>query len=68
MKMRKLGLHGPEVSAISFGAMSFGGFFGPTTRDESFATLDAVMEMGINFLDTSNIYGPYTSEEVIGAW
>ena len=68
MKMRKLGRHGPEVSAISFGAMSFGGFFGPTTREESFDTLDAVWEMGINFLDTSNIYGPYTSEEVIGAW
>lgn len=68
MKMRKLGRHGPEVSAISFGAMSFGGFFGPTSREESFATLDAVWEMGINFVDTSNIYGPYTSEEVIGAW
>lgn len=68
MKTRRLGKHGPEVSAISFGAMSFGGFFGPTTRDESFKTLDAVMEMGIDFLDTSNIYGPHTSEEVIGAW
>jgi len=68
MKMRKLGRHGPEVSAIAYGAMSFGGFYGPTSRDESFATLDAAWDMGIDFLDTSNIYGPYTSEEVIGAW
>ena len=68
MKTRKLGRHGPEVSAIAYGAMSFGGFYGPTSREESFATLDAVWEMGIDFLDTSNIYGPYTSEEVIGAW
>lgn len=68
MKMRKLGRHGPEVSAIAFGAMSFAGFYGPTTREESFATLDAAWDMGIDFLDTSNIYGPFTSEEVIGAW
>jgi len=68
MRKRKLGRHGPEVSAIAFGAMSFGGFYGATSRDESFATLDAVWEMGIDFLDTSNIYGPYLSEEVIGAW
>jgi len=68
MKTRRLGRHGPEVSAIAYGAMSFGGFYGPTNREESFATLDAVWEMGVDFLDTSNIYGPYTSEEVIGAW
>ena len=41
MKRRKLGRFGPEVSAISLGAMSFGGFYGATSRDESFATLDA---------------------------
>ena len=68
MKTRKLGRHGPEVSALSFGAMSFGGFYGPTDRDESFATLDALVEMGIDFLDTSNIYGMGRSERVIGAF
>lgn len=68
MKKRKLGARGPEVSAIAFGAMSFAGFYGPTSRAESFATLDAVWDMGIDFLDTSNLYGPYTSEKVIGAW
>lgn len=68
MKTRQLGKFGPEVSAISLGAMSFGGFYGPTDREETFATLDAAWEMGIDFLDTSNLYGPYTSEQVIGAW
>lgn len=68
MQTRKFGKYGPEVSAIAFGAMSFGGFYGPTNRDESFTTLDAVWDMGIDFLDTSNIYGPYISEQVIGAW
>lgn len=68
MKKRKLGAHGPEVSAISFGAMSFGGFYGATSQEESFATLDMAWDMGIDFLDTSCIYGPYTSESVIGAW
>ena len=68
MQTRRLGRHGPEVSAVSFGAMSFAGFYGPTVRDESFATLDAVWDMGIDFLDTSNIYGPHISEQTIGAW
>ena len=68
MKKRKLGAQGPEVSAIAFGAMSFAGFYGPTNLDESFATLDAAWELGIDFLDTSNIYGPHRSEEVVGLW
>jgi len=68
MHKRKLGKHGPEVSAIALGAMSFGGFYGATSRAQSFATLDAAWAMGIDFLDTANIYGPYTSEAVIGAW
>jgi aryl-alcohol dehydrogenase-like predicted oxidoreductase len=68
MKMRKLGQYGPEVSAIAFGAMSFGGFYGPTTREESFACLDAVRNAGITFLDTAEVYGPHISEQIIGEW
>ncbi|GKY88076.1 aldo/keto reductase [Sinisalibacter aestuarii] len=68
MKKRKLGRNGPEVSAIGLGCMSFGGFYGATGQEESFATLDAAWALGIDFLDTSNIYGPHISEEVIGAW
>lgn len=68
MKQRQLGTNGPMVSAIGFGAMSFGGIFGPTTEAESFACLDAMVEAGIDFIDTANIYGMGVSETVIGKW
>jgi aryl-alcohol dehydrogenase-like predicted oxidoreductase len=66
--MRKLGSNGPQVSDISFGAMSFGGIFGATDEDESLACLDAMLEVGINFIDTANIYGMGISETIIGKW
>jgi aryl-alcohol dehydrogenase-like predicted oxidoreductase len=66
MKTTKLGTTGPEVSRLSLGCMSFGGFYGPTDQDESFACLDAARAALIDFLDTSNIYGVGVSETVIG--
>lgn len=66
--MRKLGSNGPQVSDISFGAMSFGGIFGATDEAESLACLDAMLEVGINFIDTANIYGMGISETIIGKW
>lgn len=68
MQKRKLGQNGPEVSAIGLGCMSFAGFYGKTGQDESFATLDAAWEAGIDFLDTAELYGKGLSERVIGAW
>lgn len=68
MARRKLGQSGPEVSAIGLGCMNFSGFYGKTTRDESLATLDAAWTAGINFFDTSDIYGNGLSEEIIGDW
>lgn len=68
MRYIKLGSTGPEVSAIALGCMSFGGFYGPTDREESFACLDAAKNAGINFFDTAEIYGRGLSEEIIGAW
>jgi aryl-alcohol dehydrogenase-like predicted oxidoreductase len=68
MRTRRLGLHGPEVSAIGLGCLSFGGIFGATTEAESLRTLDAAWEAGIDLLDTANIYGKGTSETVIGKW
>jgi aryl-alcohol dehydrogenase-like predicted oxidoreductase len=68
MRPRRLGLHGPEVSALGLGCLSFGGIFGPTTEADSLATLDAAWEAGITFLDTANIYGKGVSETVIGHW
>ncbi len=66
MQTRKLGTL--DVSAIGLGAMSFGGIFGPTTEAESLACLDAMIDAGITFIDTANIYGMGVSEEVIGRW
>lgn len=68
MQKRELGAGGPMVSAIGLGCMSFAGAFGPTTEAESHACLDAALEAGIDFLDTSNIYGMGVSETVIGGW
>jgi len=68
MLKRELGAGGPMVSAIGLGCMSFAGAFGPTTEAESFACLDAAQEAGVDFLDTSNIYGMGVSETVIGRW
>lgn len=66
MQTRKLGT--ASVSAIGLGAMSFGGIFGPTDEAESLACLDAMLDEGITFIDTANIYGMGISEDVIGKW
>lgn len=68
MKKRQLGANGPMVSAIGLGCMSFAGFFGETDEAESHRCLDAAVDHGIDFLDTSNIYGDGRSEQVIGKW
>ena len=57
MRYRTLWPGGPRVSALGFGAMSFGGVFGATSESESLACLDAMYEAGITFVDTANIYG-----------
>lgn len=66
MQTRKLG--SSQASAIGRGAMSFGGIFGPTDEATSLACLDAMLEEGITFIDTANIYGRGVSEDVIGKW
>ena len=68
MKTRKLGLDGPDVSAIGLGCMSFAGSFGATDKAESFECLDSARDQGITFLDTAEIYGKGYSEELIGEY
>lgn len=68
MQKLSLGTRGPIISGLGFGAMSFGGIFGPTDRQESLSCLDAMWEAGITFVDTANIYGMGISETVIGEW
>ena len=54
------------VSAVGFGAMSFGGFYGPTNEAESMRTLARALELGVDFWDTANVYGDGLCERVIG--
>jgi aryl-alcohol dehydrogenase-like predicted oxidoreductase len=68
MQQRKLGQTGQTVSAIGLGAMSFGGIFGATDEAESLACLDAMLDTGITFIDTANIYGMGISETILGKW
>ena len=66
MQTRQLGKNGPEVSAIGIGAMSFTDFYGPTTKDASFDVLRTALDLGIDHIDTANVYGQGLSEQVIG--
>ena len=67
MHTRQLGLNGPHVSAIGLGCMGMTDFY-TTGSDitEAVATLHRALELGVNFLDTADIYGPHTNEQLIG--
>jgi aryl-alcohol dehydrogenase-like predicted oxidoreductase len=66
MKHRKLGNDGLEVSAIGLGCMGMSFAYGDADEKESLATIDRALELGVNFLDTADVYGPHTNEELVG--
>jgi aryl-alcohol dehydrogenase-like predicted oxidoreductase len=66
MNKRKLGTQGLEVSEQGLGCMGMSEFYGATDEAESMATLDRAIELGINFFDTSDAYGPHKNEELLG--
>ena len=68
MKKRTLGNAGTTVSAIGIGAMSFSDFYGPTDTEKSHAILRRALELGIDHIDTANVYGAGLSEERIGSF
>lgn len=66
MKSRRIGRNGPAVSAIGLGCMGMTGFYGAADEQEAIATIHRALELGVNLLDTADIYGPFTNEELVG--
>ncbi|MEI6725163.1 MAG: aldo/keto reductase, partial [Actinomycetes bacterium] len=66
MKTRVLGSQGLEVSAEGLGCMGMSEFYGATDEAEAIATIHEALDLGVTLFDTSDIYGPFTNERLVG--
>src|SRR5687768_16293341 len=66
MKQRKLGNQGLAVSEMGLGCMGMSEFYGASNEDEAIATIHRAIELGVTFLDTADMYGPFTNEKLVG--
>jgi len=66
LQKRQLGNNGPSVSAIGLGCMGMSEFYGQADDERSIQTIHKTLDLGINFLDTADVYGPFTNERLVG--
>ncbi len=66
MKQRHIGKNGPQVGEIGLGTMGMSEFYGNADEGESIRTIHRALELGVNLIDTADIYGPYKNEELVG--
>ena len=66
MKKRRLGTQGLETSALGLGCMGMSEFYGTADEGEAIATIHRALELGVNFLDTADAYGPFKNERLVG--
>jgi aryl-alcohol dehydrogenase-like predicted oxidoreductase len=66
MNTKKLGTQGLEVSAEGLGCMGMSEFYGDADESEAIRTIQRALELGVNFLDTADMYGPFTNERLVG--
>src|SRR3954453_15270561 len=66
MNNRKLGQQGLEVSEQGLGCMGMSEFYGDSDDDESIKTIHRALELGVTLLDTADMYGPFTNEQLVG--
>jgi aryl-alcohol dehydrogenase-like predicted oxidoreductase len=66
MNQRKLGNQGLAVSAMGLGCMGMSEFYGASNEDEAIATIHRALDLGVTFLDTADMYGPFTNEKLVG--
>jgi aryl-alcohol dehydrogenase-like predicted oxidoreductase len=66
MKKRKLGRHGPTVSELGLGCMGMSWAYGTPDDTESVATLERALDLGVDFFDTAEVYGPFANEKLVG--
>src|SRR5204862_3970099 len=66
MERRKLGRQALEASAIGLGCMGMSEFYGSSDEGEAIATIHRALELGVDFLDTADMYGPFTTEKLVG--